>query len=396
MNRFKYKAINDDGKYVKGHISADNAGELEVLLKNSQLYLISYKIERGGIFSEKLSIKELIAMFSHLEQLDKAGVSIIDSIVDVKDSAESVKIRNLMQEIYESLKNGSMLSEAFAKHPQIFSRVFIGLINTGERTGNLHNAFNSIVDHLKWSMEMKRKVTKAIRYPIFSLCVMLCVLGIMTTVVVPKVTDFLRGQDIALPITTRALIGFSNFAQRDGIFIVLLIPALIIIYKMLDRIPSIALKMDKAKLHIPVFGKIINKIDASRFCHFFSITFKSGLGVLDCLESAKEVVNNRAIKASIDIAKQQVADGQQLANAIAHTGCFSSLVVRMFGIGETSGNMEGSLNNIRFFYDQEINDSIDKMVGMIQPALTIAMGGMMAWITIAVFGPIYSSFGASQ
>ena len=393
MHQYRYKAIGDDGKYVRGQMSAESPAELEVLLKNSKLYLVSSYVEKGNFFGVRLNTKQLIAMFSHLEQLDKAGISIVDSINDVKNSAESTKIRNLMQGVYESLKNGSMLSEAFAKHPDVFPRVFIGLISTGEKTGNLHNAFNSIIENLKWNFEMKRKTTKAIRYPIFSLIVMMVVLGIMTTVVVPKVTEFLRSQDIALPVITRALIAFSDFAQHNGILVAISIIASIVIYKILNKMPAIAIQIDEIKLHIPVFGKILNKIDASRFCHFFAITFKSGLGVLECLESAREVIGNRAIKASIGIAKQQVADGQQLAKAIGNTGHFPSLVVRMFEIGEASGNMESALDNIRFFYDQEINDSIDKMVGMIQPMLTLIMGGMMAWITIAVFGPIYNSFG---
>ncbi len=393
MNKYRYKALNEEGKYVRGRISAESPGELEVLLKNSNNYLVSYHIDRSASFGGKLTTKELIALFSHLEQLDRSGVSIVDSIVDVKDSADSVKIRNLMQEIYEALRNGSMLSDAFGKHPNIFSPVFIGLITTGEKTGNLHNAFSSIVDHLKWSAEMKRKTTKAIRYPLFSLFVMFVVLGIMTTFVVPKVTEFLKSQSIALPAITRALIGFSEFAKDNGLLILVLLPILFVGYQVLSRFPAVSLKIDEFKLHIPIFGSIINKIDASRFCHFFSITFKSGLGVLECLESAKEVVGNRAIRESIDIAKQQVSNGQTLAKSVAATGHFPSLVVRMFEIGETSGNMEESLNNIRFFYDQEINDSIDKMVGMIQPSLTLIMGGMMAWITVAVFGPIYSTFG---
>ena len=395
MNQYKYKAINEQGKYIRGNIAAENIGELEALLKSSNLTLVSHSINKASTFigSRQLSTKELIMMFSHLEQLDKAGISIIDSIADLKDSADSTKVKNLMQEIYEALKNGSMISEAFAKHPKIFTPIFIGLIGTGEKTGNLNIAFSSIVYHLKWSADMKRKTVKAIRYPLFSLCVMLAVVGIMTTFVVPKVTQFLQSQNIELPFTTIALIAFSDFVQNNGILLIATIPTLIVIYKILNLSPNIALRMDELKLHIPVFGKIIGKIDASRFCHFFSITFKSGLGVLECLESAKTVVGNRAIRQSIDIAKEQVSSGQRLSKSIASTHHFSSMVVRMFDIGEVSGNMEAALNNIRFFYDQEINDSIEKMVGMIQPALTVVMGGLMAWITIAVFGPIYGSFG---
>jgi type IV pilus assembly protein PilC len=297
-----------------------------------------------------------------------------------------------MQEIYESLKNGSLLSESFAKHPEIFPDVFIGLIGTGERTGNLHNSFHSIIGHLKWNSEMKRKTTKATRYPLFSLGVMFVVLGIMTTIVVPKVTQFLTSQNIALPLSTRALIGFSDFVKYNGFYILLTIISVIVLFKFLSKIPKTGLYVDKFKLRIPIFGSIITKIDASRFCYFFSMTFKSGLGVLECLESAKTVISNRAIKKSIDVAKEDISNGKQLAVAIEATGYFPSLVVRMFKIGEMSGNMEASLDNVRFFYDQEINDSVDKMVGMIQPALTLVMGGMMAWITISVFGPIYSSF----
>lgn len=395
MPKYKYKAIDQNGKYSKGKIFAENPADLESLIKSSNLDLISYQAEKeGGLFNktESLTNKELITLFVHLEQLDKAGVTIIEAISDVKESAESPVIKNLMQEVYESVKNGSLFSEALAKHPKIFNSVFIGLITSGEKTGNLHSSFASLVSHLKWSAEMRRKTVKAIRYPMFSLVVMLIVVGIMTVVVVPKVTSFLSAQDIALPMMTKSLIAFSNFFRTKGLFVIVSIILLFFVYKALYKLPNFALQADKVKLKLPVFGDIITKLEVSKFCYFFGMTFKSGLGVLDCLESAKSVIGNLAIKQSIDLVKQQVSSGQSIAKSISYTGYFPSLVVRMFKVGEESGNMESSLDNIRFFYDQEINDGIDRIVGMIQPSLTFIMGGMMAWITIAVFGPIYGSF----
>jgi type IV pilus assembly protein PilC len=134
------------------------------------------------------------------------------------------------------------------------------------------------------------------------------------------------------------------------------------------------------------------KIDSAKFCQFFAMTFKSGLGVIECLESGRLVVSNEAMKRSILVVKQQVSDGQSLAKALANSGLFPALVVRMFKVGEESGNMSDALQNVQFFYDREINDSIDRLVGLIQPTLTFVMGGMIAWVTIAVFGPIYGSF----
>ena len=394
MSRYKYKAINEYGKCIKGSTFAENHEELEIILQSSKLNLISCSLDKGISFlGSNLSDKEMIVIFSHLEQFDRCGISIVDSIADLKESSDSMKIRNLMQEIHETLKNGSMISESFAKHPKTFKPIFIGLISTGEKTGNLHDAFSSILYHLKWSMDMKKKTVKAIRYPIFSLIVMLIVVGIMTTFVVPKVTDFLKSQHIELPATTTALMAFSEFVQGNGLLMIIFVPILIITYKVLTIFPNIAVKIDQIKLYIPIFGKIMTKIDASRFCHFFAITFKSGLGVLECLDASKTVISNRAIKQSIDVAKHEVSNGHRLSESIAHTKYFPQLVVKMFDMGETSGNMEESLGNIRYFYDQEINDSIEKIVGMIQPSLTLIMGGMMAWITIAVFGPIYGSFG---
>jgi type IV pilus assembly protein PilC len=122
------------------------------------------------------------------------------------------------------------------------------------------------------------------------------------------------------------------------------------------------------------------------------MTFKSGLGVLECLEYASGALKNKAIKNSILNARQQISDGQSLTKSVNMTGFFPSLVVRMFKVGEESGNMEDALKNISFFYDREINDSIDRLVGLIQPTITIVMGGMIGWITIAVFGPIYGTF----
>ncbi len=170
------------------------------------------------------------------------------------------------------------------------------------------------------------------------------------------------------------------------------IPISIIIYKILRNIPEFALQADKVKLKIPIFGPIITKISASKFCNFFSVTFEGGVPMMECLESSKKVIINLEMKESIDIIKQRVSEGQSLAESVDESGHFPGLVVRMFKVGEDSGNMKNALANIKFFYDKEIDDSIEAIVGMIQPSLVFVMGGMMLWITAAIFGPIYSSF----
>ncbi len=394
MRQYQYKAINELGKYVSGKMPAENPSDLTTILRSKGLEIISYKEDKqntSGLFG-KIKNKELVSIFVHLEQLERAGVSILDSISDLRETADTPRVKNLMQEIFESIKNGNLFSESLKKRPDVFNPVHIGLITMGEQTGNLANSFASIIEDLKWSMDIKRKTRKATVGPVFGILMMFIVVGVMTSVVVPKVTGFLVSQSIDLPIMTISLIKFSDFVKNNWYFVVLFVPAFWILLKLLGRLPEIAVKIDDMKLKIPVFGSIINKIDSAKFCQFFSMTFKSGLGVIECLEASSGVIKNKAIKRSIIIVKQQISDGQSLAKSIGATGYFPNLVVRMFKIGEDSGNMESALQNIKFFYDREINDSIDKLVGMIQPTLTIVMGGMIAWITLAVFGPIYGSF----
>ena len=153
-----------------------------------------------------------------------------------------------------------------------------------------------------------------------------------------------------------------------------------------------ALFLDKLILLLPFVGKTMLKIDVARFSQFFLITFKSGIDVIDCFDIVERVVSNRVMKNTISEISQDVSDGNSISNSLRSSGRFPNLVIRMFEVGERTGNMEDSLTNVKFFYDKEVNDSVESMVGIIQPALTLIMGGLLLWISLSVFGPLYSSF----
>ncbi len=399
MNRYSYKAVNPAGKYVRGKVSANSPAELSAILKSDNLEILSFNIEKDEIFSISLSkVKptDLITTFIHLEQLDRAGVSIIDSISDLKLTSDSGAVRSLMTEIYESIKNGALFSESMAKRPDVFNSVYIGLVASGEKTGNLSKSFKSIVEDLKWNIEFKRKVRKASVGPTFAIFMMLGIIGLMMGLVVPRVTGFLAMQNIDLPGSTTALIAVSDFVKANWGKILLFIPSTYFSLKILGRVESIGIKMDMLKLKLPVFGPILTKLDAARFCKFFSMTYRSGLGIIECLDSASLVIKNDAFRRNISLIKTQVNDGLSLAKAITSSNFFPPLVTRMFKVGEESGEMDEALQNITFFYDREINDAIDRLVALIQPALTIVMGSLILWVVSAVFGPIYSSFSQLQ
>lgn len=396
MSEYRYNAIDAKGRKIRGNIAAANESDLSERLKSLGLDLISHKelraAKKPGFFS-RIKNQELIILCVHLEQLERAGVPILDSLADLRDTADSPYLKQIMAEIYESVKAGSVLSDAFALHPRTFNNVFVSLVRAGEKTGNLSEIFAHLGKHLRWINYIQTKIRKATYYPTFLLILMSGIIALMMIYVIPKLSKFLTAQNFALPTYTKALINTSNFFV-DYWYIVFVTPVVIIVLvKILNKFwDKFAYYNDAFKLRIPFIGPTIKKIELSRYCHFFTIMYKSGIGILECLESATNVINNRIIKESAAQVRLSVADGQSITNALLLTNQFPNLVLRMFKVGEESGNLELTLENINFFYDKEVEDSVNAMVGVIQPFLTIVMGGIMMWVSISVFGPLYNSF----
>ncbi len=396
MHLYRYKALNEVAKTIRGQLKAVNEADLEARLKEAGLDLVECsKVNQATNFFTAKNIKsqELIIFCVQLEQLERAGVTILEALSDIRDTSENVTVKTIVSEIFENVRNGNMLSEALAKHPGTFDEVFIGLIKAGEVTGNLSDILANLASHLKWVDEIKQKVKKASYYPIFMLLLMGCVISVMMIFVIPKLITFLEAQRIELPIYTKALIATSNMFINHGLIIFVFIAVLIFTFKILNRTNENFMRLwDSIKLRLPIVGQIIRKSEMARFCRFFAINYSSGIGILECLDVASGVISNKVIKESVADARKKVAEGESVTKALDATGQFPSLVVRMIRIGEESGKLETSLANVNYFYDKEVNEGINNMIAVIQPTLTLVMGAIMMWISMSVFGPLYGSF----
>ena len=394
MAIYLYSAINERGRTLRGTMVADNEVDLEVRLKEVGLDLITFRFAKksAGVKSG-IKLKDMLILCLHLEQLNRAGVPIHEAISDVRDSTESAKMRDIMSDVLEKIKTGSSLSAALANYPRVFDEVFCGLIAAGEKNGNLTDSFHHMAEHMKWTGDLRRKVKKATTYPIVLIVVMACVIAILMTQVVPKLLVFLVEQNFKIPMQTKALMYVSEVFQHHWDLIFGIPIALTMLSMSFYRTsPSYAYAVDSFVLRIPKLGPTIRKINMARFTHFFSVMFKSGIDIPESLIAAKKVVGNRVIKESVELVHRSVIEGNSLTSSLRISNQFPTLVVRMFKVGEDSGNMNEALSNIKFFYDREVNDSVDGMIGTIQPALTMIMGVLIFWVIAAVFGPIYQSF----
>ncbi len=397
MNKYNYRAIDNQGRAVRGSISAANEKDLAQQLSERGMELIEAKSmetkKKKAAFKAKIKTRDMVQLFVHLEQLQKAGVPLMDGLSDIRDTTESAKLRDIMTEVYRDVSEGNSLSEAMSNHPSVFTNIFISLIGAGEETGNLSNSFTQLIHHLKWTDAMDSKVKQATKYPKILGVVMFGVVTLMMAYVVPQVLGFLESMDQELGMITTSLIATSDFFVANGLYVGIGIVVFIASIK-IGRAVSTGFRYqtDKLALNMPVMGILIRKISLSRFAQTFGVLFSSGLEILRCLESAQKTAGNLVMQEALERVREQVKEGNPISTALNNSGEFPSLVVRMVKIGEESGNLTGVLEQVAEFYDKDVNEAVDSMIQMIEPMMTVILGGIMLWIAAAVFGPIYNSF----
>ena len=400
MGKYSYRAINQKGRPVRGVISAVNENDLAQQLSSTGYELIECKevsIKRGrlaALMAKSIKTRDLIQLFVHLEQLQRAGVPLLDGLADVRDTTESTKLRDVMTEVHREVSEGSSFSQALASHPNVFEQIFVSLVGAGEETGNLTNSFIQLVRHLKWTDAMNIKVKKATRYPKILVVVVIGVIWLMMGQVVPQVVEFLNNIDQELPGITVALIATSKFFSNYFLYVMGGLVAVYLFFRIGRSISeSFQYHTDNLALNMPVMGTLIRKIALSRFCQTFGVLFNSGLEILKCLDAARATAGNLVLSEALANIRDKVQEGSPLSVSMNNSGEFPSLVIRMVKIGEESGNLTEVLEQVAEFYDRDVNEAVDAMISMIEPALTVILGGMILWIAAAVFGPVYNSFG---
>ncbi len=368
--------------------------------------VISQKTLSGKLFRvKKVKIRDLIQLFVHMEQMQSAGVALLDALADIRDTTENDRMRDIMSEIHRDVSDGASLSESMAKHPKVFGNIYISLIRAGEDTGDLTSAYKQLEKYLKWVDDMQSKIRKATRYPIIVCGVVLITIAVMMGIVVPQIVGFLGNLGRELPIQTIALIKTSDFFSQPlfhilglpvpGGVLVVLIPILLIAgLKILKKTSDEwAYRIDLMMLSMPVAGGLIRKITIARYAQTFGALFASGIDVVNSLKSARFTVTNRAMIEALEAVEGYVQAGSPLSEAFNNSGEFPSLVVRMLKVGEESGKLTPVLEQVSDFYTKDVDEAVQGLIAGIEPALTGIMGLMILWIAAGVFGPIYDMIG---
>jgi len=396
MPSFSYKAVDKLGRPAIGQIDAVNEVDLEIRLERMGLDLITFRpaAKSANLFnSSRVSNQDLVMFCFQLEQLTSAGVPLLECLNDLRESSSNPYFQKVLGAISAEVEGGKMFSEALAQHPAVFSEVFVSLIAAGEHTGQLPAVLNNLFNTIRWQDELMSQTKKLLAYPAFVAVVVMLAVVFLMTYLVPQMVSFLRNMGQELPMNTRILIALSN-AFVNYWWLIISLPLLMVVglTATIKTNPIARYRFDMFKLNLPITGPILHKIIMARFARYFALMYQTGIPILDAIKICENIVGNRVVADALTRVHAQINAGDSMSESFRNAGLFPQLVVRMIKVGENTGGLDKSLLNISYFYDRDVNDSMQKMLKMIEPALTVILGGILAFIMFSVLGPVYDSF----
>mgnify|MGYP001206664422 len=397
MPFFDYRAIDASGRTVRGTLSAVNDVDLELRLKRMGLDLVTLAelsrqyAPRGR---ERITRRDLITFCIHMRYITRAGIPLLDGLRDLRDSMEKPGFRDVLTSLLEDLEGGKVLSQALAAHPAVFGAVFVHSVKAGEQTGLLDAVFGRLAETLKWQEEVSAKAKRLMIYPALVLAVVGVAIIFLLVYLVPQVLALVKTMGVQLPLPTLILMAVSDALRSYWL------PFLSLAVGLAAGVPLWARRTeagrawwDRIQLRLPVLGPIVQKIVLSRFASTLAMMYRSGVTVLDALRAGEAVAGNRTVAAGIRRAAQQIADGHGLSESFQAQGLFPPLVIRMLRVGETTGALDEALDNVTFFYNREVLDSIENGLKVLEPALTALLGIVLGGILVSVLLPIYDLIG---
>jgi type IV pilus assembly protein PilC len=397
MNAYAYRAVDGSGRLLRGQLAAASEAELDSRLLQIGLELVNCRPlskRQQRATGTGINRRELINFCFHLEQAHRAGLPILEALRDLRDSTDHDDFRNVLAAISLAVEGGKSLSGAMADFPATFDRVFIALVQAGERSGELSEVLSRMTETLKWQDELISQTKKLMLYPAFVGTVVAGVVFFLMLYVVPQMSEFLKTMGQDMPMHTRALIATSEFVVGYW-YLLLTIPVALTMTGvwLVRHDPGSRRTFDQLKLRAWILGPILEKIIMSRFATFFQIMYASGITIVEALKTSRELAGNVIIAEGIDRVSLFVDEGNSLSAAIARAELFPPLVVRMVRIGEDIGKLDEALQNVTYFYNREVREAVDRLQTLIEPAMTVILGLILGWVMLAVLGPIYDTIG---
>ena len=397
MPAFEYKALNTQGKQLKGVVEADTARHARGLLRDQKLMPLEIdpvvekeaRAKSGGFsFKRGVSVAELALITRQIATLVAAGLPVEEALKAVGQQCEKDRMASMVMAVRSRVVEGYSLADSMAEFPHIFDELYRAMVASGEKSGHLEVVLNRLADYTERRQQLKSKLTQAMIYPIVLTTVAVGVIAILLAAVVPKVVEQFEHMGQELPGTTQFLIAASDFVQNYGLVMLGLMILLFVGFKQALRNSDFKMKYHSALLNMPIIGKVSRGLNTARFARTLSILSASSVPLLDGMRIASDVLLNVRVKGAVEEATTRVREGTSLAAALTNTKLFPPMMLYMITSGEKSGQLEQMLERAADNQDREFESNVNIALGVFEPALIVSMAGIVLFIVMAILQPI--------
>ena len=399
---FKYKIINQEGKPQDGTIDSLSQDTAVASLQRRGFVVISIVEEKkgGGLLGSfdaalnKVKEKDVVILSRQVSTLFEAGVSALKAFRLLSTESESKALRTHLNQISDDIQAGMSISNALAKHEEVFSSFYVNMVRAGEESGKLKETFAYMADYLDRNYELTSKTKNALIYPAFVIGTFVVVMILMLTVVIPKLAVIIKDSGQEIPAYTKVVIAMSNFLINYGLFFLIFMVSCIVYFFYFSKGNTNTKYFDDLKIKTPIIKELYTKLYYSRIADNLDTMLSSGISIVRALDITARVVDNYVFEDVINKVSSDVKSGTALSEAMRRHKEIPNIMVQMIAIGEETGEVGKILKNLAFFYKREVNGAVDTLVSLIEPIMIVMLGLGVGTLLASVLIPIYNVAGA--
>jgi type IV pilus assembly protein PilC len=393
---FRCRLGTAGGEIIEGVYVADSEAHLRRELEDKGLFVLS--LQRRGVLPavglsrgsrRRIGRQELLVFNQELATLIKAGMPLVQSLDILRQRVSNPTFKAVLDGVYEKVKAGTALSDAFGEHPDLFPAVYSASLMAGERAGNLDEVIRRYVAYEKVIGAVKRRTVSALIYPAILVTMMLILIGIIVLRVVPAFSEFYSNFGKQLPLSTRIIIGISNFTVGNLPFIIVGLIAGGIALASWWKQPGQRTRVDRMLLELPWAGATVRKFSTAQLARTLATLLGGGIPLVNALEIAGRAMSNRYLASELVDVTRRVREGEGFAAGLRERAVFADVAVKMVEVGEQTGALQEMLNSLAEFYDEEIETEVQRFITLIEPVILVVMGAVIALVVLALYMPLF-------
>ncbi len=399
MPVFEYRALSEGGKLDEGLREADTTKGLRQLLRRDGLYLTEVVAEQQAKaaspevkvrrwFLGRVGSQDLAVATRQAAVLVGAGIPLVESLTALVEQVDHERLKRILSDVKQRVNEGSSLADALAAHPRVFSTLYVNMIHAGESSGALEAVLFRLADFTENQARLRARILATLTYPAAMLVVGAAILGILFTVVIPKIVKVFEDARVTLPWTTRALIDLSTFVHDFWWALAAVLALSVYGWKRWRDTPAGRARWDVWVLGLPVLGGLVRQIAIARFTRTLSTLLKSGVPLLVAMDIVKNILGNTRLAAVVEESRDAIREGESIAAPLKRSGEFPPLVYHMVAIGERSGQLEEMLANVADAYDAQVETKVGALTSLFEPIMIVTMGVVVAFIVFSILMPI--------